>query len=201
MTATVAERAWLAGLWDGEGSIGLGAQNKRNGRGERIEGRATSIMVRLQLCMTCERTIRHAGNVLVALGARGLAYTYQEKKPEKHQDAFHLRVNRMIDAILMAEAVMPYAVTKREHWQVLLRFLKLRLDQATIDALGRVSSRGYGRAWTAYGPEEWECYDELHRLNKRGFGGGRLPADLYGPVDLTRPATGEHMEPEPGRTA
>jgi hypothetical protein len=141
--ATATEVAWLAGLWDGEGSIGLGTQTARTWRGERVEGIPKgSLVIRVQLSMTCERTILRAAEVISAIGAKALGYSYREKKPDKHQDAFYLRVNRLLDAQAMARAVEPFAVTKQEHWRVLLRFLALRLDQATIDQLGRVSSRG-----------------------------------------------------------
>lgn len=145
--------AWLAGLWDGEGSVGLNYQGK-------------GLTSRVQICMTDSETIIKAQSILIELGVRGLGYIYQEKQPW-HKPAHHLRINRAWDQRIMARALVPYAVTKRRQWEALLTFLERRLDGVKIDDLGRVVRGGSPKWWKPYVAEDWLTAEHLADLNRR----------------------------------
>ncbi len=148
---TKVELAWLAGLWDGEGSTGWNSNR-----------------VAVQMCMTCEMTIRRAIDICDRLGCTALGYTYQEKKPQ-HKDAHHMRVNRIADVYKMALALEPYAVTKRKHWQVAMKLCKLRIDKWGIDKDGRLKRGGNAyKTSGGYSPRELKLVAQLCALNKRG---------------------------------
>lgn len=130
MTAGVAGRvAWLAGLWDGEGSIGV----NDDGRGR--------MRPRLQMSMASKPTIDTVIDVLAEIGVTGAGYTYQERDPEKHQDAHYLRVGRREDVRKVADALLPHAVTKAEHWRTMLAWLD-DPAQKHVDELKRLNLRG-----------------------------------------------------------
>lgn len=150
--------AWLAGLLDGEGSIGIG-RNVKPGRRNPVSLRAA-----VQMSTTHEPTLAAALEVLIELGVKGARYTYQERDPANQQNAYFLRVVRLVDIRALAEAMVPHAVTKRTHWALILEYAGLRLAGVRIDPSGRVMDR----AARPHGPREWEIAEELRRLNLRG---------------------------------
>jgi LAGLIDADG-like domain len=166
------ELGWLAGLFDGEGSVGI-----------QLNTGAKSMRPSLQMSMTCERTIRHAGNLCLKAGVRAAGYTYQEKKPEKHRDAVYLRIIRLRDILVLSEALLPYAITKRDHWSLMIDFCRLRLEGTTLNEDGQVVRGGNKKWWKPYTEREWEIYRELKELNRRGpTARSRKTTSEYGPL-------------------
>jgi hypothetical protein len=169
--------AWLAGLWDGEGSIGI----TRNG--------TAGLCMAVQMSMTCEMTIRTAMDVMQDLGIRGLGYTYQEKKVERHRDACYMRVNRMDDIQKLAREMIKYAITKEEHWQLVLEFVNSRLEGTMLDEQGRIVRGGVidGKLnlkwWKPYSERELAIKEKLSILNTRGpKGQNRRITTQYGAI-------------------
>ena len=152
--------AWLAGLMDGEGSIGIRIEHKP----ER-PARPYYLVAAVQMSMTCKRSVMAAIDVLRELGVKGAAYTYVEKDPTKHLDAWALRVHRLVDIQLLAEAMLPHAVTKRAQWKLAHEYATSRLAGVSIDATGRVVRGGKSKAYTS---REVEIARQLHVLNQRG---------------------------------
>lgn len=173
MTAPDTDIAWLAGLVDGEGSVGV-SSNKPG------HGHKTSI----QLCMTHKPTIDRAMEVIAALGCRGQTYTYTEKDPTKHRDAHLLTVRRAWDIRLLAQQMVRFSVTKRLHWALMLEFVESRLEGVTLDGEGRVVRGGpnvrgpnghvCGRSgesrrwWKPYSERDHEIAELLKKENRRG---------------------------------
>src|SRR5438445_13031106 len=79
-SATVTEIAWLAGLWDGEGSVGVTFQ--------RDTGRLV-LVPQIQISMTHLPTIDRAIEVLGKIGIPALRHTVQEKE-NHHKDSYHV---------------------------------------------------------------------------------------------------------------
>lgn len=173
------EAAWLSGLWDGEGSIGIS-----------LNGSGKSLKAALQMSMTCEQTIRHAMSLIETLGVPGLGYTYQEREPEKQRDAIYLRVNRLIDIQTLGTALRPYSITKRRQWEIVLEFATLRLEGVEVSKDGVVSRGGSKQWWKPYTEAEWELYRELKHLNQRGpQGRNRRSTSQHGPLGAEGEAT------------
>jgi len=172
MMLNTAEAAWLAGIIDGEGSIGI----SKNGNG-------TSLRAAVQMSMTCEKTILHAIGLCKKAGVVACGYTYQEKKPEKHRDAAYLRVTRLHDIRTLGRIVAPFAVTKSRHWELILSFCDLRLEGVRIEDDGMVTRGGSRKWWKPYTEKEWNIYDEIRQLNARGpQAPTRRSSDSYGPL-------------------
>lgn len=144
--------AWLSGLWDGEGSVGSHRASP------------TNVGPKLQMSMTCERTIKRAIELLTALGATALGYTYQERKSH-HKDAHYIRVNRVVDILKIAKALQPYSVTKREQWGAVIEQCEIKLGRARVMPDGRLA-RG-GAPATPITSREFELHDLLASLNHR----------------------------------
>lgn len=151
--------AWLAGWWDGEGSIGIALQHSGS-RGW------VSLTPSVQASFTDRPALDKIIEVLGSLGITGLGYEYQEKDPTKHKNSWHVRVNRLTDIRILAPRVMPYAVIKRDRWELILEFANSRLEGRELEPSGRVKRGGNThRPWKC---REIEIAVELRRLNHRG---------------------------------
>lgn len=149
--------AWLAGLLDGEASVGIVGGN----------GRALAAQVQLEMRGTV--TVRHAADLCDRLGVIGGVYSYAPRRRE-HRETATYRVARLGGVLTLARAVAPYAVTKAEHWRVAIAFCESRLGGAGVDD---------ARSTRAHGPDgrmlprpittqEWEWHEQLKALNRRG---------------------------------
>ena len=146
------EMAWLAGLIDGEGSVGITLS---------AQGVLTP---QLQIAMTCERTIQAALDIVTRLGLQGARYVYQQRDP-RHQCVHHLHVARMVDVHRLVVAVQPYSVTKQGQITAVAEFTASRLECRGIDAQGRIRRGGRTRAYTE---RERALHGHLRGLNRRG---------------------------------
>lgn len=151
---TVAELAWLAGYLDGEGSVGI-ARNKN-----------TMIPV-VQLSTTCPRAAERVQDIMEPIIGRVPSYTYEERDPAKHRDAIYLRATGMRRVKPLAEAMIPYAVTKLPNWQLILEFVNIRLERFGVDEKGNIK-RGGNHLERGYGERETEIYRAIRSLNARG---------------------------------
>lgn len=153
--------AWLAGLWDGEGSIGISCTKGSRG---------LYLAIGVQLEMTCDRTVARVAEVCDAIGVTAKTYSYRERDPSKHLDSHYLRVNRLGDALCLARALVPYAVTKRQQWELMIEYVESRIGGRALDASGRVP-RGGNKLPREFSPREIEIAATLRSLNARGPGG------------------------------
>lgn len=158
----VAKSAWLAGMWDGEGSVGIGLDRKM------YRVRWLSFRPALQLSMTCEETVMTILSLLREFGAHGAAYTYQEKDPTKHKNAWIIRVVRLLDIRKICETILPYAVTKRERLVLMLDYVNSRLEKSQI--LDGKVVRGGDRSQIGFSDHETKIALKMRCLNKRGPG-------------------------------
>ncbi len=148
--------AWMAGLLDGEGSIGISKCGK-------------SLKPLVQMSSTSKETIDEALGVLTDAGIVGFGYSYQARDPVNHQDAHYLRIGRIGAIDKLAHLMAPYSVTKRRQWTVLLTFTTSRIQRWGLDGHDRLSRGGSPSAKAhPYTPAEEECYRVLRQLNLRG---------------------------------
>ena len=143
--------AWLAGIWDGEGSIGLGKKGE------------TNITTAIQLQMTCATTVERVIQICTeVIGVTANGYSFVEKQGH-HQDSHHVRINRATDGVLMAEALLPYAVTKRRHWELFLEAARIKVSRRRVMPDGRLARGGIPASPCT--PREFELYEQLRDLN------------------------------------
>jgi hypothetical protein len=152
---------WMAGLFDGEGSIGIFYERK--------PGRRPVLRTQVQMSMTCETTIKELIRRCTAAGVRSIGYTYQERDPAKHRDAHYIRITRIPDVATLAALMVHRSTTKRRQWALIAEFCRSRLVGATIDAQGRIHRGGpHSHAARAYTDRELAIAEEIGLLNQRG---------------------------------
>jgi hypothetical protein len=155
MLATQIELAWLAGFWDGEGSIGL---SRKDG--------CMSLVA--QLSHTEADTVRHVLYLIDGAGIRGRGYTYQERDPTKHRDAHYIRITGTANVLQFARLMLQYAVTKRRHWEIAIVWAERRIAVAGgVNDKGHLL-RGGNYKDRLYSPEDESLAAEISRLNRRG---------------------------------
>lgn len=153
--------AWLAGLWDGEGSVG--AVRTRANTMKRL-----TIIPQIQIHMTDRPTMDRVVEMFAAMGFTTTRYRATEKKPH-HKDAYHLAVRRTAWVLTAATTLLPYSVTKAPQWRIMRELCELRIDRAglTDDNNGWLR-RGGPPGWAKqYEARELEIAEELYVLNHR----------------------------------
>jgi hypothetical protein len=155
---TETKLAWLAGLFDGEGSIGISRHSP-----------AGSWRALVQMSMTSRETIEETIRILREMGITAIGYTYQERDAVNHQDAHYLRVARLADIDRLAKAMLAYSVTKKCHWAVMLAFTTSRLQLSEVGSDGRLRRGGDVRTMAKpFTDADRTCIVTLKRLNRRG---------------------------------
>lgn len=138
---------WLAGLFDGEGCIGV-VMDKTKQRENPVP------VCSVQMSMTHEPTLRYVQHELEGLGITARLYTYKEKK-NHHKDAWLLKVGRQADILTLARLMIPFAVTKRKQWKLMERYLTQRLSRP---------GRGITKPFTE---ADRVLIEEMRTMNKR----------------------------------
>jgi hypothetical protein len=129
------DAAWLAGFWDGEGTISLyrsrwkwkpdGPNTRRLPNHQREPERYRPL---LALSHTDMPTCAHVDQLLVQIGAKH--YSLADPKvvqPSRmgRRPQRHISVMSFVGARMVLEALMPYLVTKKPQAKALWRFIEI----------------------------------------------------------------------------
>lgn len=151
----VEELAWLAGFFDGEGSIHF-----RKTTGQRLKGMKLEYQYpNMRICGTHEGTLEVIGEIL---RQNDLPFHVSRRFPtsDKHAPSWDIECKGMKRCKRWLETLLPYLKTKYEQAVLMLEFIDLRLSD--IDYSGR-----------GYSDREQEIIEQLrkrvppraHRLN------------------------------------
>lgn len=178
-TPLATELAWLAGLWDGEGSVGI------NGSGRFSKANNSPVIAaQIQLQMTHVLTVMRAVEILKMLSA-GRVISYHWAKKKAHQkDACGFTIGKTVQVRDIARALTPFAVTKAEQWALVREFCELRIARQGLSKNGDLIRGGGPGWWKPYGERELEIYEQVRELNKRG-----KPTGVAGGMDPQRQAS------------
>ena len=113
----IAVIAWLAGLTDGDGCIGIQKQ-PNNGNGQ--------LVPQFSISTTCELTYKHLGAVLDEIEV-GCYWTHRKVDNPNWKDRWVLQVRGMKRCKKLLDMLSPYLVTKGEEARILLKFIEERL--------------------------------------------------------------------------
>jgi hypothetical protein len=159
MEITSLHLAWLAGLWDGEGSVGVAVERRRD---------QAVYIPQIQISMTDEATIMRAADIIREIGCAAVTYRWDEKKPQ-HKPAYGFSIRRTGYILRVARELVLHAYTKRALWGLINEFCELRVSRLGLDGEGRLKRGGKpGEWWTPYSPREKELVHALRELNRRG---------------------------------
>lgn len=140
--------AWLAGFWDGEGSISLFTHTERNG--------SRKICPCICIVNTDIGMINKTRKILEALDC---SLVLQERKPKNksHSVVYTLTTRNMKYIINFLEATIEYlSGEKKERGEILLDYCKRRFSK-----LERLPSKGS----TPYSTEDWDALDKFNSMN------------------------------------
>ena len=132
--------AWLAGIWDGEGSVMLYSRPVRESK--------LQITPALEVTNTDIHIMNKVREILENLGCN---FSYTERTPGKshHKVAFSLRTQNAKYIKTTLEAMLPYLIgNKKAYGETLLSFVSKRLLKA--DAAGKPLKH------TPYDEEDYE---------------------------------------------
>lgn len=138
------ELAWLAGFWDGEGTISL-YNSPCKGRNR--------IQQNMSVCNTHVPTMERVMRLLKTLGVT--YYVHDAGGNEKHKPRTIVEIRRLVSVHTLALAIQPYLFTKSEQCALLLRFVTRRVE-SDVKRMG-------------YNDEDYYLYNALRQLNKKGY--------------------------------
>lgn len=107
--------AWLAGIIDGEGTIGCYFYHEKTGQSPRYG---------IWIINTDKRIIDMTSEIFRQLGATKVftAEKVYKKNLWSKNRMWYVQVNRKLDVKLILEAITPYLVSKQEQAQLILNF-------------------------------------------------------------------------------
>lgn len=152
-----ARLAWLAGLWDGEGSVGV------------CLSRSTGTVVQIpqaQINMTHRPTLERALEVFAEIGCSARLQTIVPRDPARHQISYYFAVRRTAWLHAASAALLPYAVTKHEHWRLMFDLCAERISRRGLESpAGSLVRGGISASFAPYTAREIELVTLLRALN------------------------------------
>ena len=146
-----AQKAYLAGLLDGEGRIGIDRKKPKHSNGCRRDSFVGTIRITntyLECLEWIKKTV-HVGSVIRA-----------GKKKKGNKQAYEYRANTL-QAVSILKQVTPYLIIKQKQANILLQLAELRYDQ-----------KGKFKGRNGITNEQWQrqekLYNQLAALNKKG---------------------------------
>jgi intein/homing endonuclease len=152
--------AWLAGIWDGEGTFGIYRYRQTtNGK--------WSYCGRLTLSNTSEEMIQEILEIFEKVGIKASTWRNQKPRQLTHRKEVHITVNRQESVKIGCELMLPYLIAKKNRAKILLEFIKIRStykrkvnrDPQTGRLTG-VVEQGYNNVI--------HLYEEMKELNQVG---------------------------------
>lgn len=114
--------AWLAGMWEGEGSILLYSRP--------VNSKRIQITPALEITNTDIHLINECRRILEELNCN---FSFMERKPKKssHRIAYILRTQNANYIKSVLESIIPYMIgAKKAYGETLLAFVSRRIDKA-----------------------------------------------------------------------
>lgn len=152
--------AWLAGIWDGEGSFSITKLEKEKGK--------VFYVSHITLSNTSEAMVNEVVRLLDSVEIK--CHLWQgESREANYKPAYHLTIYKSEQKKLFTEKVLPYLINKKPHAQLFLRFVNSRLKYKKQPIQDEKTGKIIGMKGNSYTEEEKELFAHLKELNKRGL--------------------------------
>jgi hypothetical protein len=142
---------WLAGFLDGEGSFGVNATKRKNGKFQ--------LLPAIQVASTEPRAVLKIKKIFedneIAHYTNGyMSLEYRNAKP-----AYSIRLGRLSMIARLLDLIRPYLVVKDAQADLLREYVRLRMEAGAKQGspIGQES-----------GPKEWAIFEKLREINKKG---------------------------------
>lgn len=139
--------AWLAGIWDGEGSVALFSHTEKPGM--------TKIKPVVNVINTDIAIINKVRKLLEELGCN---FSFQERHPQnkKHSTAWILITGNQKYIVTFLKAVYPYLFSiKKQKAEILIDYCSRRLERTK-----RLPSAGS----TPYDEQDWDTFNKFQNV-------------------------------------
>lgn len=154
---TTHQIAWLAGVWDGEGTFTIVYDtNKR-------------YVPRITLSNTDVVMINEIIKIFDASGINGHIWQETTSRKPNHKKAYHITVNKMEDVKVITKLMLPYLISKKPRAELLLRFLESRSYYKSKAERDSKTGRVLGIIKQGYSDEEKSLFDQMKELNQVGI--------------------------------
>lgn len=141
---TETQKAYLAGLWDGEGYIGL------TPRGERAAVRGS-----MSISLSNGNCIHKIADMLGVRYREEISF----RKVQKNK-AYRINIGSQTDMLYFAKQIEPYLILKKAHAQLLIKFLEYRHKKLmTVNNMKKAP----------HGVEEFSMMNQMRLLNKSNY--------------------------------
>jgi hypothetical protein len=148
---TATELAWLAGIWDGEGSFSLALQRQKRGGQQKY----VTIAAQAYVGMTDHPTIERVAEIL---DRHGVGRHIRTRSGGKRRRPLHvLQVVGLKRLSVFLPLILPYLVTKREQAEIVQEYVLSRL------------AKGRGITGCGYDPYEVDLFLRCRAQNQKGF--------------------------------
>lgn len=154
--ATSYQLAWLAGIWDGEGTFSILYQRKRHG---------DAYIARVTLSNTDIAMINEILKILDSYNISGHLWK-EEPRKKQHKASYHITINKLKNVKKCAELMLPYLVNKKPNAEIIIRFVNSRLKYKKKPIQDKKTGRIIGMEKKGYFEDEKGLYDQMLELNK-----------------------------------
>lgn len=147
--------AWLAGIFDGEGTFSIIYQKKKHG---------DAYVARITLSNTSIHMINEIIKILDGFGIRGHLWEEQPRK-KKHKKGYHITINKLKNVKKTCELMLPYLVNKKPNAELLIRYVNSRLEYKKKPIKDEKTGRITGMTKQGYSSKEKSFFEQMSRLN------------------------------------
>jgi hypothetical protein len=153
---TSQQLAWMAGIWDGEGTFCISTQHDK-----------THFAAAIQLTNSSSEMINEVVKIINHYGITGHIYL-EPLRVHKHKQCYHLKVSRLETMKKMTQLMLPYLIAKKAQAEIFLRFIESRMKFTKTANRDPKTGRLLGIKREGYSVEEKNLVEQLSRLNKTG---------------------------------
>ena len=152
---TEAEKNYIAGLFDGEGTIVI-SLNKRDNRAAKM----------IKIGTTCKELVEWLHRKL------GIGWTMNNRQKPGEKPVYRFQITRFKEIETFLSWIKDSLIVKRKQAELMLEFCDLAKQRRVRLLLNPDTKKIIRSLQTKISPREWEIYREIKELNKRGWEDG-----------------------------
>ena len=157
MVASATDLAWLAGIVDGEGTIGISRTNSKSAP-------RPYLRPHFQVVNTNKAILGKVQRIVLEVTGKWHNLVVTNKATETWKQGYRIAVHTQWELLLLLPALLPYMASKCEQAEQVIEFCKRRGD--------RLAKR-----WHEFAEQDEAAYSMCLGLNWRGA--GQAPATLH----------------------
>lgn len=148
--------AWLAGLFDGEGTVTSSLNKKLH-----------SFQLHIAIAMTHEETLWRVEDIFLKMGLKPEPILMTRRATDKHAACYCIRLRKAADLQLFAAHILSFSVTKQRQLKLLIAWASVRMTGSILNTDRSMKGRGPAGRVIPF-ESELQFHQELRALNERG---------------------------------